>query len=141
MMITSGDVNHSVLVLVIDEAREVSRLLSGFLRRRGIEVQAATTPREALERIRERRPDVVLLDVSPTNHDGLELLSVLRGPDHDLPVIAMAKAADCEEAQASLELGARDFMAKPLDLAYLETSLWAQLTNAGASEGQGQGTC
>lgn len=137
MMITSGDLNHSVVVLVIDEAREVGRLLSGFLRRRGIEVQAATTPKEALERISERRPDVVLLDVSPANHDGLELLALLRGPEHDLPVIAMAKAADCEEAQASLELGARDFMAKPLDLAYLETSLWAQLTNTHIPQGQG----
>ena len=129
-MISNNRRNDSVVILVIDEAREVNRLLRGFLRRRGFEVHSATNAKEALEQVNERRPDLVLLDVGATACGGLALLARLRGPDHDLPVIAMAKAADCEEAQACLQMGAKDFMAKPLDLAYLETSLWAELTSS-----------
>jgi len=131
-MIINDQNGRAVRVLIVDDAREITRLLTGFLERRGFEVVAATNAKEALGKVREQRPDVVLLDVSPTRGDGLELLTRLRGADHDLPVIAMAKAADCDEAHASLQLGARDFIAKPLDLAYLETSLWAQLTDTRA---------
>jgi DNA-binding NtrC family response regulator len=131
-MITSEQSGRTVRVLVVDEAREITRLLTGFLQRRGFEVVSTSNAEEALGMVSEQRPDVVLLDVSSSRGDGLELLERLRGTDHSLPVIAMAKAADSDEAHASLRMGARDFVAKPLDLAYLETSLWAQLTDTRA---------
>lgn len=117
------------IILIVDEAREVSRLLRGFFARRGFEVGSAGDAQEALAWVENRRPDIVLVDVCAKRCDGLNLLDKLAGPEYGLTVIAMAKEADCEEARESLRRGATDFMAKPINLAYLETSLWAEFTS------------
>lgn len=124
---------RSRVILIVDEAREVSRLLRGFFARRGLEVVSASDAQEALAWVKNRRPDIVMVDVCARRCDGLNLLDKLAGPEHGLAVIAMAKEADCEEARESLRRGATDFMVKPIDLAYLETSLWAEFTRAGHS--------
>jgi two-component system nitrogen regulation response regulator NtrX len=130
-MVNFSPDDRARVILIVDEAREVSRLLRGFFARRGFEVGSASNAQEALAWVEDRRPDIVLVDVCAKRCDGLNLLDKLAGPDHGLTVIAMAKEADCEEARESLRRGASDFMAKPLNLAYLETSLWAEFTGAG----------
>ncbi len=114
-------------VLVVDDESDVRDLLSKFLRRRGYEVDTASDGAAAIERIRDGHPDIVLLDIRLPKMDGLSVLAHLRGESDEVAVITMSGNADEETARKSLELGAADFITKPFNLPYLETSLLAKL--------------
>lgn len=116
--------NH---VLVVDDESDVRNLLRKFLTRRGYEVLTAGDGEAAIEAIRENRPDIVLLDIRLPKMDGLSVLQRLRDESDDVAVITMSGNADEDTARRSLELGAADFITKPFNLPYLETSLLAKL--------------
>ncbi len=116
--------NH---ILVVDDESDVRDLLSKFLTRRGYEVQTAGDGEAAIEAIREGQPAIVLLDIRLPKIDGLTVLQRLRDASDDVAVITMSGNADEETARRSLELGAADFITKPFNLPYLETSLLAKL--------------
>jgi DNA-binding response OmpR family regulator len=81
----------------------------------------------AIEAIRDSRPDIVLLDIRLPKIDGLSVLQRLRDESENVAIITMSGVADEETARRSLELGAADFITKPFNLPYLETSLLAKL--------------
>lgn len=118
------DTNH---ILVVDDESDVRDLLSKFLTRRGYKVQTAADGEAAIEAIREGRPDIVLLDIRLPKIDGLSVLQRLRDESDDVAIITMSGSADEDTARKSLELGAADFITKPFNLPYLETSLLAKL--------------
>jgi len=115
-------------VLVVDGHPEISNLVAKFLRRRGYEVRATTTADAALEFIQADPPDIVLLDVASPAINGLDILEQILGQMLGVAVITMAGADDEDAARKSLQLGATDFIVKPLDLRYLETAVLAKLT-------------
>ncbi len=116
--------NH---VLVVDDESDVRELLRKFLTRRGYEVDTASDGMAAIEAIRENPPDIVLLDIRLPKIDGLSVLRRLRDDADDVAIITMSGIADEDTARESLELGAADFITKPFNLPYLETSLLAKL--------------
>ena len=116
--------NH---VLVVDDESDVRDLLSKFLTRRGYEVHTAGDGEAAIEAIREQNPDIVLLDIRLPKMDGISVLQRLRDAANDVAIITMSGNADEDTARKSLELGAADFITKPFNLPYLETSLLAKL--------------
>jgi len=116
--------NH---ILVVDDEKDVRDLLTRFLTRRGYVVDTVADGEEAIERILESAPDIVLLDIRLPKMDGLEVLRRLKEVAADVAVITMSGVADEETARKSLELGAADFITKPFNLPYLETSLLAKL--------------
>jgi DNA-binding response OmpR family regulator len=116
--------NH---ILVVDDESDVRELLSKFLTRRGYEVNTASDGMAAMEAIRDNRPDIVLLDIRLPKIDGLSVLQRLRDESENVAIITMSGVADEDTARRSLELGAADFITKPFNLPYLETSLLAKL--------------
>lgn len=116
--------NH---ILVVDDESDVRELLSKFLTRRGYEVNTASDGLAAIEAIHDNRPDIVLLDIRLPKIDGLSVLQRLRDESENVAIITMSGVADEETARRSLELGAADFITKPFNLPYLETSLLAKL--------------
>lgn len=116
--------NH---ILVVDDESDVRELLSKFLTRRGYEVNTANDGMAAIEAIRDSRPDIVLLDIRLPKIDGLSVLQQLRDESANVAIITMSGIADEDTARKSLELGAADFITKPFNLPYLETSLLAKL--------------
>ena len=116
--------NH---ILVVDDESDVRELLRKFLTRRGYEVDTASDGMAAIEAIRENPPDIVLLDIRLPKIDGLSVLRRLRDDADDVAIITMSGIADEDMARQSLELGAADFITKPFNLPYLETSLLAKL--------------
>ena len=114
-------------VLIVDDESDVRELLSKFLRRRGYEVNTASDGAAAIEAIRGNRPDIVLLDIRLPKIDGLSVLETLSKEPDPVAVITMSGSADEDTARRSLELGAADFITKPFNLPYLETSLLARL--------------
>ena len=114
-------------VLIVDDESDVRELLSKFLRRRGYEVDTASDGASAIEAIRDGHPDIVLLDIRLPKMDGLSVLAHLREESDEVAIITMSGSADEDTARRSLELGAADFITKPFNLPYLETSLLAKL--------------
>ena len=116
--------NH---ILVVDDESDVRELLRKFLTRRGYEVDTASDGMAAIEAIRENPPNIVLLDIRLPKIDGLSVLRRLRDDADDVAIITMSGIADEDMARQRLELGAADFITKPFNLPYLETSLLAKL--------------
>jgi len=78
--------------------------------------------------VKEERPHLILLDVQMPKMDGLEVLRRLREIDKEVSVIMITSVNEQEIARQAIELGAFDYIVKPLDLPYLEQSLWYKIT-------------
>lgn len=111
-------------VLVADDEPEICAILSRFLTGLGCEVEIASDGEEALEALRGDRPDVFLLDLRMPRLDGLGVLERIQAEELEVGRIwAISGYATDDEAERALQLGATDFINKPLDLQYLEWSL------------------
>jgi CheY-like chemotaxis protein len=111
-------------VLVADDDPEIRELLSRFLGNLGCEVETAADGEETLEAVRRARPDVLLLDLRMPRLDGLEVLARIRSESLEVgPIWAISGYCSDQEAEQAMQLGATDFINKPLDLQYLEWSL------------------
>lgn len=101
-------------LVVIDDDRAVLLLVQRGLSQH--EVRTAETAQVALEAVREFQPDVVLLDVLLRETTGLDVLQSIQAIDRKLPVIFITADADSETAITAMQLGAFDYVSKPLDL-------------------------
>ena len=101
-------------VLIVDNEPDILDVLRHHLLLEGYIVETTTTGAAAIAAVRERRPDVVLLDLNlPGMLDGRAVLGVIGS---EVPVIVVTNVNDRAEARAQLQAGAFDFIAKPLDL-------------------------
>jgi two-component system response regulator AtoC len=115
-------------VLVVDDEPAAVELLVEFLSTKGYEVLTATNGEEAVRRVKEDRPHLVLLDVRMPKMDGMEALRRIREIDPEMGVIMVTAVNEEEVGRKALEQGAFDYIVKPLDLKYLERSLWYKIT-------------
>ena len=108
-------------VLVVEDDPAILANLSRFLRLEGFEVLTASNGAEGLRAVGEHRPDLVLSDLLMPEMDGETLLAALRADPGSarLPVIFLTASADRAERDAKLQLGASDYLVKPLDLQQL----------------------
>ncbi|HEX6202160.1 MAG TPA: sigma-54 dependent transcriptional regulator [Thermoanaerobaculia bacterium] len=119
-------------VLVADDQRDVREALRLLLKGEGYEIEAASSPAEALDLARSRPFDAALVDLNYTRdttsgREGLDLLAELTRADPVLPVIVMTAWASVELAVEAMRRGARDFLEKPWEnqrlLAVLRTQV------------------
>jgi DNA-binding NtrC family response regulator len=110
-------------ILVVDDEAAQRRLLGGFVESLGFRAQEASSAEEALEAIRGRSPDMVLLDVRLPGVSGIEALAEIRKIADKLPVLLITAYADLRQAVAAVKSGADDYLAKPVDLEELETAI------------------
>ncbi len=106
-------------IVVVDDDPDVLETIRQFLAKRKFEIHTATTGEEALLLIRAVRPHLVLLDIRLPGLDGIETLREIRRFDSTVGVIMMTGYANDEEGRLSLELGASDYIVKPIDFKYL----------------------
>ena len=109
-------------ILVVDDHEDNVEVLRARLEARGYDVQGANSGQEALDKVAEWVPDLILLDVMMPDMDGLEVVSRLKA-DRNLPFIPviMQTALDSTERMvAGLEAGADDYVTKPINFAELE---------------------
>jgi DNA-binding response OmpR family regulator len=131
-------------ILVVEDDRDIAELLRHFLERAGHEVEVLTQGLEAMPRLRERLPDLVILDRMLPGVDGLEICRLVRAtpPMADLPVMMVTARAEESDRIVGLELGADDYITKPFSAkevvarvnALLRRSSRATLPAAPASE-------
>jgi len=115
-------------VLVVDDDPSAVELLQEFLTAKGYQVLTASNGAEALRKVKEERPHLVLLDVRMPKMDGLDVLRQLRAIDQTVGVIMVTAANEEETGRQAMALGAFDYITKPLDLPYLEQSLWYKIS-------------
>ncbi len=118
-------------VLVADDDIHIRDILRRFLGERGFDVATASDGESTLVEIGKFQPDIVLLDIRMPNMDGIECLQQIVNDGVDCGVIMISGEADGDQARETLKMGAADFIYKPFDLEYLETSLLAKLLEMG----------
>ncbi|MFZ6180238.1 sigma-54-dependent transcriptional regulator [Nannocystis pusilla] len=102
-------------ILIVDDEPSARSALSLLLREEGYEVQCAADGYKALGRTDEWRPDIVLTDVKMPALGGIELLTRLRERLPEVAVVVMSGFGSVEGAVEAMQLGADDYLAKPLN--------------------------
>jgi len=102
-------------ILVVDDDKEVLRLMRAYLEDAGFEVLAAYDGESAMHTIRRERPDLVLLDLMLPDRDGWDVTRTIR-TDASLkhtPIIMLTARVDDTDKIVGLEIGADDYVTKP----------------------------
>ncbi len=107
-------------ILVVDDEIHVCNVLKEFLSLKGFEVHTAFDGSTALSKVKEIRPHIVLLDIIMPGMGGLEVLKEIKKIDPKVGVIMVTGVADNELAKRTIELGAYDYITKPMDFDYFE---------------------
>jgi len=135
---TGSSASTSARVLVVDDDRAIRESLARALELDGYEVELAADGAVALATIRERRPDVAILDVMMPNIDGLTVCRVLRAERDRLPILMLTARTETPDRVAGLDAGADDYLAKPFELDELLARLRALLRRARPDDAVGQ---
>ncbi|MCX5971088.1 MAG: response regulator, partial [Coprothermobacterota bacterium] len=109
-------------ILVADDDASIRQTLALFLEGKGYRVLVAEDGEEAVALARAEEPDLILLDIRMPRLDGLAALRALK-EDVRAPVIMITALDDMESTIRSLQLGAYEFLTKPLDITKLEITL------------------
>lgn len=116
-------------VLIVDDEAAIRRFLRPALEESGLSVIEATTGRSALELAVAKKPDVVLLDLTLPDQDGLDVLKRLREWT-SAPVIVVSARGEESDKIAGLDLGADDYLTKPFGVEELLARIRAALRRA-----------
>jgi two-component system, NtrC family, response regulator AtoC len=109
--------------MVIEDDPNFGKLLRFQLQREGFEAHIIASGEEALSRLQELEPDVVLMDVMLPGKDGTVLLGEIHQVHADLPIVMMTAAGSVEMAVDCMKRGAYDFLTKPFDFDRLHAIL------------------
>jgi DNA-binding response OmpR family regulator len=124
-------------ILVVDDEPKLVGVVRDYLERDGYRVVAAADGKEALERFRRERPDLVVLDLMLPEMDGLEVCRRIRR-ESDVPIVMLTARAEEVDELLGLELGADDYVTKPFSprtlLARIRTVLRRSRVGTGADE-------
>jgi len=102
-------------ILIVDDERDICTLIAGILEDEGYATRRAHDSREAVEAFRARRPSLVILDVwlQGSEHDGLEVLKIIKRDDASVPVVMISGHGTIDTAVAAIKSAAYDFIEKP----------------------------
>ena len=121
-------------IVVIDDTEMVRKVLVHFLERLGFTTLEAADGRQGLELIRSSKPDLVLCDLRMPVLDGLGVLKVLKQELPELPIIVMSGEGLLQDAIGAVQLGAWDYVAKPVEIPALEHAVNQALEKAALIE-------
>ena len=110
-------------ILIVDDEESIIQSLEGILSDEGFEVISAQSGAEAIEKIEDEIPDLVLLDIWMPGKDGIETLSEIKEAYPSLQVVMMSGHGTIETAVRATKVGAYDFIEKPLSLEKLLLSV------------------
>lgn len=99
-------------ILVVDDEPNIARLIRMYLDREGFETVVASSGAEALARVANHKPALVILDIMLPDIDGLEVCREIRR-DSGVPIIMLTAREGDEDKIVGLELGADDYVTKP----------------------------
>lgn len=116
-------------ILIIDDDDLVASSLQKILIKQNFEVQSCLDAGEVKSYVENFQPDVILLDIYLTTHNGIDILKTLKKTYQNIPIIMITGYADVKMAVTSIKAGAFDFLLKPIDLEQLMIVLNKALEN------------
>ena len=102
-------------ILLVEDEKNIVLGVTVCLRSAGLDVEVATDGADALKRLEEIQPDLILLDLVMPRVNGLDALQMMKQKEEtkDIPVIILSARAQEDDIKRALELGATAYMAKP----------------------------
>ena len=126
--------NHKTRILVCDDETDLREMIAKYLRGRDFDVTLAEDGITLDEKLQgEQAFDIALLDINMPGEDGLSILRRIRN-EHEMAVIMLTAAGEPVDKVIGLEMGADDYLAKPIDLRELEARIKAVLRRTGKSD-------
>ena len=116
-------------ILIVDDEPSVCNFLSDYLKYKGYNSKISLSGKEALAALNTEHFDLVLLDLIMPKMNGLEVLERIKEIDLKVPIIILTSVKDKNIAESSLEMGAVDFISKPIDIERLEESITINIPN------------
>ena len=110
-------------IMIVDDEPDVCEAISHYLGKRDYDVITATSAREAINKLLNEKPLLVLLDIKMPDIDGIECLQMIKKLDKEALVVMVTCVSDLETAKQTLALGAVDYITKPLCLEAIETAV------------------
>lgn len=103
-------------ILIIDDQYGIRVLLTEVFQDETYETYEASNGNQALQIYKDKKPDIVLLDMKMAGMDGIEILERLKEIDEDAQVIMMTAYGELELIQEAQNLGAKEHFSKPFDI-------------------------
>jgi len=114
-------------VLVVDDEVEVCDALKKFLSLKEYEVETALDGATALKRVKEFKPHIVLLDIIMPGMGGEDVLLRIRNLNPKIGIIMVTAVNDKKIAKRTIQLGASDYITKPINLYHLENVIMVKI--------------
>ena len=114
-------------VLIVDDDPELLRFLIEELTQQGLDCEGASCGGDALLLLRQRRFDLVVLDWTLPDFDGIEICRRLRSSGDTTPVLMLTAHDDVDDRVLALDLGVDDYLTKPFELRELHARVRARL--------------
>ena len=120
-------------ILAIDDEEEILRLLKKIFEEEGYDFVGATSGDAVFSLLRERQPNLIILDIMMPDLDGFQVLNLIRQKS-DVPVIMLTGRGDVAALRDSVEIGADDYVRKPFYPLELVARVRAKLRRAAQSQ-------
>jgi signal transduction histidine kinase len=123
-------------ILIVDDAVDTVELLKKRFSAEGYETEQAYNGEEALQKVPEYRPDLIVLDIMMPKVDGYEVCQRLKADESTryIPVLMLTAKGEVEHKVKGLDIGADDYMAKPFDYKELSARVRSLLASKEAHE-------
>ena len=108
--------NSTIRILIAEDELALNDLLQDALKMAGYETISARQGLEAVKLIREKMPDLVILDINMPLLDGFEVLKKIRAENNNIPIIVLTARDQKSDRVEGFKLGADDFVTKPFGL-------------------------
>jgi two-component system KDP operon response regulator KdpE len=125
----------SATILVVDDEPQIRRVLRATLSADGYTIVEARDGQEALEKLRDERPDLVLMDVNMPILDGLEACRQIRTTTTSVPVIMLTVRGAEKDKVRALDAGADDYVVKPFGIQELLARIRVVLRRSSSGAG------
>lgn len=107
-------------ILIVDDEADVCNACANYLAKKGNSVDMAATGEEALDKVKQNPPDIVLLDITMPGMGGLEALRKIKALSPDASVIMVTASEDAKISDEAMRSGASGYIAKPVKPDILE---------------------
>ncbi len=107
-------------ILVVDDESEVLEFMQRFLARRGLQTIGVQAGRRAFSVYKQERPDLVFLDITMPDADGVTILKKIKEFDFQAQVIMLTSKTSQQARKEAERIGALDYLTKPIELSQID---------------------
>ena len=103
-------------ILIVDDEKDTCEILAEILEDEGYDASYVLSGRSALRKIKENKPDLVLLDIKMAEMDGIDTLERMRKLEKEIAVVMITAYDSLDTARKAMQLGALEYITKPFDI-------------------------